>query len=205
MDQEREKLLADYLQTARQEFDELTASVDTEALNAAATLIRSAERDGKRLHVSGIGKPAHLAGYAASLFSSTGTPAYFLHGTEAVHGSCGQLVEGDVVLFISNSGETAEMRATVLAVKNNGCRLIGMTRDPASWLAKQSDVHLLAQVSQEGGPLNRAPRMSILAETFLVQALSIVLQADVHLTPKQYIKWHPGGKLGELRKEETTC
>ena len=57
----------------------------------------------------------------ASLFSSTGTPAYFLHGTEAVHGSCGQLVPGDVVIFISNSGETAEMKATVSAVKNNGC------------------------------------------------------------------------------------
>ena len=64
------------------------------------------------------------------MISSTGTPTYFLHGTEAVHGSCGQLVPGDVVIFISNSGETAEMRSTVLAVKNNGCKVIGVSGKP---------------------------------------------------------------------------
>ena len=80
-----------------------------------------------------------MAGYAASLFSSTGTPAYFLHGTEAVHGSCGQLVPGDVVIFISNSGETAEMKATVSAVKNNGCAVIGVSGNASSWLAQQSE------------------------------------------------------------------
>lgn len=203
MDKERKVLLENYLKTAQEEFVSIIASVDENALNEAAELIRLAQRDGKRLHVSGIGKPAHIAGYAASLLSSTGTPTYFLHGTEAVHGSCGQLVEGDVVIFISNSGETAEMRATVDAIKNNGCKVIGITRDASSWLAKKSDVHLTAHASQEGGPLNRAPRMSIIAETLVLQALSIVLQADIELTPKQYIKWHPGGKLGELRKEET--
>ena len=115
---------ADYEKFARTARENVAATLDNmdyPALERAAELILAAKAAGKRLHISGIGKPAHLAGYAASLFSSTGTPAYFLHGTEAVHGSCGQLVPGDVVIFISNSGETAEMKATVSAVKNNGC------------------------------------------------------------------------------------
>ena len=103
---------ADYEKFARTARENVAATLDNmdyPALERAAELILAAKAEGKRLHISGIGKPAHLAGYAASLFSSTGTPAYFLHGTEAVHGSCGQLVPGDVVIFISNSGETAEM------------------------------------------------------------------------------------------------
>ena len=143
-----------------------------------------------------------MAGYAASLFSSTGTPAYFLHGTEAVHGSCGQLVPGDVVIFISNSGETAEMKATVSAVKNNGCAVIGVSGNASSWLAQQSEAHLLAHADAEGGPLDRAPRASILAETLVLQALSVLLQSEAKVTPQQYVKWHPGGSLGHLRENE---
>lgn len=126
----------------------------------------------------------------------------FFMGTEAVHGSCGQLVPGDVVIFISNSGETAEMRSTVLAVKNNGCKVIGVSGNRESWLAKESEVHLFAGVKKEGGPLGRAPRMSILAETLVLQALSVALQADKEVTPQQYVKWHPGGALGKLRDDE---
>ncbi|MEG2037452.1 MAG: SIS domain-containing protein, partial [Ruthenibacterium sp.] len=117
-------------------------SIEKDNIMAIAQLIFNAQKNGNRLHFSGIGKPAHIAQYAASLFSSTGTPAYFLHGTEAVHGSCGQLVPGDVVIFISNSGETVEMRATVTAVKNNGCRVIGVSGNKTSWLAQQSECHI---------------------------------------------------------------
>ena len=150
---------ADYEKFARTARENVAATLDNmdyPALERAAELILAAKAAGKRLHISGIGKPAHLAGYAASLFSSTGTPAYFLHGTEAVHGSCGQLVPGDVVIFISNSGETAEMKATVSAVKNNGCAVIGVSGNASSWLAQQSEVHLLAHADAEGGPLDRA-------------------------------------------------
>ena len=182
--------------------DKTLNTLDEKALDKAVKLIQKAEQEGNRVHVSGIGKPGHIAGYIASLLSSTGTPSYFLHGTEAVHGSCGQLKPGDVVIFISNSGETAEMKATVTAVKNNGCRLIGVSGNASSWLAKESDVHLLAHVDEEGGPLNRAPRNSILAETLVLQALSVLLQADANIDPKQYVKWHPGGSLGKLRENE---
>lgn len=191
-----------FLKTAKEEVYEIIGGMDDTALLKAAEIIWRSGKDGGRLHVSGIGKPAHIAGYAASLLSSTGTPAYFLHGTEAVHGSCGQLVPGDVVIFISNSGETAEMKATVEAVKSNGCRIIGVSGNPGSWLASQSEAHLLAGVSREGGPLNRAPRLSIIAELLTLQALSVILQAERDISPAQYVRWHPGGSLGKLREGE---
>lgn len=111
-------------------------------------------------------------------------------------------MEGDVVIFISNSGETAEMKSTVLAIKNHGCKVIGVSGNRESWLAKQSDVHLFAGVPKEGGPMNRAPRMSILAETLVLQTLSVYLQRYVNITPQGYVRCHPGGALGQLREHE---
>lgn len=189
-------------QTTLSEMHAIIAATDYEHLAQAAQLICDAKNRGNRLHVSGIGKPAHIAGYIASLMSSTGTPAYFLHGTEAVHGSCGQLVPGDVVIFISNSGQTEEMKSTVMAIRNNGCKVIGVTGGLNSWLAQHSDITLYAGVSAEGGPMNRAPRASILAETYVLQALSVLLQSDAEVTPQQYVGWHPGGTLGSLRDNE---
>ena len=202
MKAESTRAVGHFLTAARAEFDTYLDGLDLTALDAAVRLIHQAQDRGGRVHVTGIGKPGHVSGYAASLLSSTGTPTYFLHGTESVHGSCGQLVAGDVVICISNSGETAELKATVLAVRNNGCKIIGVTGNPDSWLAGQSDVHLFAGVKDEGGPLNRAPRNSILAETLMLQALSVALQADCGQTPQQYVRCHPGGKLGEIRKGE---
>jgi len=199
MKQQWEQDYNQFAQTTCKTVEQTITNMDKGALNAAAQLILQAKANGNRLHISGIGKPAHIAGYLASLISSTGTPTYFLHGTEAVHGSCGQLVPGDVVIFISNSGETAEMKATVLAVKNNGCRVIGVSGNSESWLSRESEVHLLAAAETEGGPLNRAPRGSILAETVVIQALSVLLQSESAVTPQQYVKWHPGGSLGKLR------
>jgi len=177
-------------------------SLNYELLEKTAKMIIDAKNNGNRLHISGIGKPAHIAGYLSSLLSSTGTPCYFLHGTEAVHGSCGQLVKGDIVMFISNSGNTEEMKATIKAIKNNGCKVIGITGNEKSWLANEADICLYAHVENEGGPLNRAPRASIVAETIVVQALSVLLQSDAEITPQQYVCWHPGGALGQIRENE---
>lgn len=194
--------LKKYKTNTLKEVENTINCLDDKAIEKAACLIRKAINKGNRIHVSGIGKPGHIAGYISSLMSSTGTPTYFLHGTEAVHGSCGQLQKGDVVIFISNSGETSEMKSTILAVKNNGCDVIGVSGNSNSWLAKESRVHLLAHVDEEGGPLNRAPRASILSETIVLQALSIVLQSACNISPKQYVKWHPGGSLGKLKDNE---
>lgn len=195
-------VLESFIDISKSEFDKYADSIDKESIIKAAKLIIDAKNKGNRLHITGIGKPAHIAGYVASLISSTGTPAYFLHGTEAVHGSCGQLSEGDVVICISNSGETAELKATAMAIKNNGCKIISVTGNPDSWLGKYGEVCLKAGVEQEGGVLNRAPRASILAETYVLQCLSVVLQESANITPAEYVKRHPGGALGQLRENE---
>ena len=191
-----------FLDTVKTDLVDFIDGMDYSEIEDAADLIVEAQKKGGRVHVSGIGKPGHISGYIASLMSSTGNPTYFLHGTEAVHGSCGQLAAGDVVICISNSGETGELKATVLAIKNNGCKIIGVSGNPDSWLAKESDAFLLAGVKAEGGPLNRAPRNSILAETLTLQALSVTLQVEKDWDPIKYVRCHPGGKLGELRENE---
>ena len=198
----KQESIQEFTARAREAFDQFVDGVEDAEYVKAAELILASRQKGGRLHITGIGKPGHVSGYGASLLSSTGTPTYFLHGTEAVHGSCGQLVPGDVVICISNSGETAEMKTTVTAIKNNGCEVIGVSGNPDSWLAKQSAAHLFAGVCCEGGPLNRAPRASILAENFVLQRLSVLLQANRGLDPKQYVMWHPGGTLGQLRDNE---
>ena len=194
----------DVFNKAAAEQIEHTLGTDRDSIGKAAELIQKSVKEGGRLHVTGIGKPGHISGYIASLITSTGTPAYFLHGTEAVHGSSGQLVAGDVVIAISNSGNTDELMAAVFCAKDNGCKLIAVTGNPDSRLAKASDVVLMADVvsAGEGGPLNRAPRNSILAETLVLQMLSVVLQADAHVTPEEYVKHHPHGALGKLREDE---
>ena len=189
-------------QKAKAEFIRFLDTLSDEPYEAAAALILKSAAAGGRLHITGIGKPGHVAGYAASLISATGTPAYELHGTEAVHGSCGQLVRGDVVICISNSGEPAELLATIRAVQNNGCEVIAVTGKPESSVARLARVHLFAGVDCEGGPLNRAPRASILAEIYVLQRLSVLLQAHRGLTPDEYLLRHPGGSLGVRRENE---
>jgi D-arabinose 5-phosphate isomerase GutQ len=208
---ENSEALEAFVNITKEEIDEFFYFLKTEDYTRAAKLILDSEKAGGRIHITGIGKPSHVAEYMASLLSSTGTPTYYLHGTEAVHGSCGQLVPGDVVICISNSGETSELKATVNAIKDNGCKVISVSGNSHSWLAREGDAFLFAGVTQEGGPLNRAPRASILAELLTLQGLSVVLQTSKELTPREYVKWHPGGSLGKLRekevtiKEESTC
>ena len=194
--------LTRFLELSKQELDKVFSDIDANFYNKAAEIIWEAQSKGNRIHITGIGKPSHVATYVASLMSSTGNPTYFLHGTEAVHGSCGQLIEGDVVICISNSGETAELKATAIAIRNNGCKIISVTGNSDSWLARFADAHLLAGVKNEGGPLNRAPRASILAEALVLQGLSVVLQEKRNITPEEYVLRHPGGSLGQLRDNE---
>lgn len=195
------EILKEYLQVSSNEIKKLMDVIDCKALTAAQDLILEAERNNKRVHVTGIGKPGHVSGYVASLLSSTGTASYILDGTEAVHGSSGQVKTGDVVIAISNSGETDELKATVTTLKNNGAKIIAVTGKVGSWLAKHGDVFLFAGVDEEGGDLNKAPRSSIIAEIIVLQSLSVLLQNKKGLTPQQYVKWHPGGALGKSIKE----
>ena len=191
----------DFLNIVSSELKSFHDTMNIEAIEIAKKMILSAEANKNRVHITGIGKPGHVAGYIASLLSSTGTPAYELHGTEAVHGSSGQVLPGDVVIAISNSGETSELKATVETLKRNGAHVIAVTGNPDSWLAHAGEVALIAGVKQEGDQMNKPPRASILAEILMLQSLSIVLQNEKGLNPQQYVKWHPGGALGASIKE----
>ena len=106
-----------------------------------------------------------------------------------------------MVIAISNSGETSELKATVTCLKNVGVHIIALTGNPNSWLANEAEVALVAGVEQEGDSMNKPPRASILAEIMELQCLSILLQNEYDLNPEQYVKWHPGGALGASIRE----
>jgi arabinose-5-phosphate isomerase len=184
---------------AVEELAALRKRLDPAAFECAVALLREVEAAGGRVHVTGIGKPEHVAHYAASLLSSTGTPATFLHGTEAVHGSAGQVVRGDVVIAISNSGAT-ELVATADAVRALGARVIAVTGNPHSPLAARADLVLEAGVEREGGGLGFAPRASIAAELLVLAALSAALESARGFTRAEYHARHPGGALGQKSK-----
>jgi arabinose-5-phosphate isomerase len=190
------------LDVALEELAALRERLDAAHFDAALSLLRAAEQTGGRVHVTGVGKPEHVSHYVASLLSSTGTPATFLHATEAVHGSAGQVVAGDVVIAISNSGETAELLAAVEAVRGMGARVIGVTGRPDSQLATRSDAFLDAGVAREGGPLGLAPRASIAAEILVLAALSAALEQARGFTKGDYHRRHPSGALGRLSSKD---
>jgi arabinose-5-phosphate isomerase len=189
------------LDIAVEELARLRGRLDPGTFERALALVLASEARGGRVHVTGVGKPEHVAHYAASLLASTGTPATFLHATEAIHGSAGQIVAGDVVIAISNSGETQELRHTVEAARGMGASILGVTGNPRSWLAAKSDVWLDAGVAREGGPLGLAPRASVAAEVLVLAALAAGLERARGFDRTEYHRRHPAGALGKLSRE----
>jgi arabinose-5-phosphate isomerase len=189
------------LGVAVEELALLYRRLDPRSFERALALVREAEAGGGRVHVTGIGKPEHVAHYVASLLSSTGTPATFLHATEAIHGSAGQIVAGDVVIAISNSGETLELKHAVEAARTMGARILGVTGAPRSWLAVKSDVWLDAGVAREGGPLGLAPRASVAAELLVLAAFAAGLENARGFSRGEYARRHPAGALGKKARE----
>jgi arabinose-5-phosphate isomerase len=178
------------------ELSALRRRTDASAFERVVQLIRLARAEGGRVHVTGVGKPEHVARYGAALLASVGTPAAFLSATETMHGSAGQVVRGDVVVAISNSGETPELIAAAGAVKALGAQLVAVTGAPRSSLAKLAAVVLDAGVAQEGGGLGLAPRASAAAELVVIAALSAALEHARGLTRAEYHALHPSGELG---------
>jgi arabinose-5-phosphate isomerase len=189
------------LEIAVAELASLRERIDPQSFDRALALVRDARAQGGRVHVTGVGKPEHVAHYAASLLASTGTPATFLHATEAIHGSAGQIVKGDVVIAISNSGETQELRHTVEAARAMGAHVLGVTGAPRSWLAAKSDVWLDAGVAREGGGLGLAPRASVAAEILVLAALGAALERGSDFSHSEYARRHPAGALGKKARE----
>jgi len=143
-----------------------------------------------------------ISRYAASLLASTGTPATFLHGTEASHGSAGQVAPGDVVIAVSNSGDTDELRRAVETVRALGARIVGVSGNADSWLAQTSEVFLHAGVAREGGGLGLAPRASFAAEVLVLASLSAALERARGFTAADYAARHPAGALGRRARDE---
>lgn len=190
-----------FLNAILTEIADLTDQAEIDAIERATTMIIDVERKNGRVHITGVGKPEHAARYAASLLSSTGTSAYFLHATECRHGSAGQVRAGDVVIAISNSGETTELLYAVEMVKDLGAQIIAVPGDRDSQLAEVSDLFLYSGVKSECDSLELAPRASYLGQTLVISALSVSLQTRKGLTHEQYALWHPSGALGRKARE----
>jgi arabinose-5-phosphate isomerase len=150
-----------------------------------------------RLVISGIGKSAIIAQKIVATLNSTGTPSIFLHAADAIHGDLGMVQQEDVVMIISKSGESPEIKVLLPLLKNFGNTLIGMVGNTASYLALRSDIVLNTTVSQEACPNNLAPTSSTTAQLVMGDALAIVLMELKGFGSDDFAKFHPGGMLGK--------
>lgn len=148
------------------------------------------------LIVSGMGKSGHVGHKIAATLASTGTPAFFVHPAEASHGDLGMIRRDDLVLMLSNSGETEELLRLLPVIKRLGVGLIAMTGNPDSTLARHADLHLDTSVDEEACPLGLAPTASTSAQLALGDALAIALLEARGFTAEDFARSHPGGKLG---------
>ena len=149
-----------------------------------------------RVVVSGMGKSGHIGGKIASTLASTGTPAFFMHPAEASHGDLGMITAGDVVIALSNSGESDEILAIVPPLKRLGAKIIAITGNDASTLARAADIHLSAHVAKEACPLGLAPTSSTTVALALGDALALCVLELRDFTAEDFARSHPGGSLG---------
>jgi arabinose-5-phosphate isomerase len=171
---------------------ELGARVDATFVDACRLCLAAPGR----VVVTGMGKSGHIGNKIAATLASTGTPAFFLHAAEASHGDLGMVANGDVVLAISNSGETAEIVALLPHLRRLKTPVIAMTGNPASTLAREATVHLDVAVSEEACPLNLAPTASTTATLAMGDALATALLEARGFTVEDFARSHPGGALG---------
>lgn len=149
-----------------------------------------------RIVVSGMGKSGHIGGKIAATFASTGTPAFFMHPAEASHGDLGMITNGDVVIALSNSGESDELLNILPTIKRLGAKVISITGAPNSTLAKESDVHLSAAVTEEACPLGLSPTASTTAALALGDALAVCVLDCREFSAEDFARSHPGGNIG---------
>lgn len=149
-----------------------------------------------RFVISGMGKSGHIGVKIAATLASTGTPSFFMHPAEAIHGDLGMLTKDDVLLAISNSGESDEILRIIPIVKRMGIPFIGMAGNANSTLAKESDCFLNITVEQEACPLQLAPTSSTTATLAMGDALAVVLMRARNFQPEDFAMFHPGGSLG---------
>jgi arabinose-5-phosphate isomerase len=182
-----------------------TIRLEAEAIAALQSMINdeferaivSIAKSKGRLVISGIGKSAIIAQKIVATLNSTGTPSIFLHAADAIHGDLGMVQQDDVVMIISKSGESPEIKVLIPLLKNFGNTLIAMVGNTASYLALRSDIILNTTVSQEACPNNLAPTSSTTAQLVMGDALAIVLMELKGFGSDDFAKFHPGGILGK--------
>ncbi|MDO2948205.1 KpsF/GutQ family sugar-phosphate isomerase [Aeromonas simiae] len=152
---------------------------------------------GGKIVVTGMGKSGHVGSKIAATLASTGTPAFFLHPGEASHGDLGMISEGDLIIAISNSGESDEILALLPVLKRRGIPLISMTGKPESTMAREANVHLCIRVEREACPLGLAPTSSTTATLVMGDALAVALLEARGFTADDFALSHPGGALGK--------
>lgn len=179
----------------------LAESLDRNFSDAVETIEKMKAKKGGRLIVAGIGKSGHICRKLAATLASTGTPSYFVHPGEASHGDLGMVMEGDVVLMLSNSGENAELSDLIHYTRRFGIPLIAMTSRGDSTLAKHADIVLKLPQMPEACSNNMAPTTSTTMMLALGDALAVALLDRMGLTPEQFKVFHPGGKLGQKLKK----
>lgn len=150
-----------------------------------------------RVIITGVGKSAIIASKIVATFNSTGTPAIFMHAADAIHGDLGTVQENDVVICISNSGSTPEIKMLVPLIKRGNNKLIGITGNTDSFLSQQSDFVINSYVEKEACPNNLAPTTSTTAQLVIGDALAICLLKQKGFSSKDFAKYHPGGTLGK--------
>ena len=150
-----------------------------------------------RVIVAGVGKSANIASKIVATFNSTGQPAVFLHAGDAIHGDLGNIQENDVVICISKSGNTSEIKYLLPLIKNMGNKIVAICGNNDSYLAKEADCVLDATVKKEACPNNLAPTSSTTAQLVLGDALAICLLECKNFTDKDFARFHPGGVLGK--------
>ena len=183
----------DVLDTEAEGLREIAAALNHDFVRAAEALLHCKGR----VVITGMGKSGHIGRKMAATMASTGTPAFFVHPAEAAHGDLGMIVDHDVVVAISNSGESDEIAAIIPALKRKNITLICITAHPTSTMARHADIHITAAVSKEACPLGLAPTSSTTAVMALGDALAVVLLRARAFTPDDFALSHPAGSLGK--------
>jgi arabinose-5-phosphate isomerase len=191
-DDKLKQLASQVLTIEAQAVAQLAARIDDRFVYACECMLRCRGR----IVVLGIGKSGHIGGKIAATLASTGTPAFFVHPAEASHGDMGMITAQDVVLALSNSGETDEILTLLPLIKRLGVPLIALTGNPASAMAAMADVHIDVSVAQEACPLGLAPTSSTTATLAMGDALAVALLEARGFTAEDFARSHPGGRLG---------
>lgn len=180
------------LQIEREGLAQLDSYINADFTRACETIAAC----GGKVVVMGMGKSGHIGCKIAATFASTGTPSFFVHPAEASHGDLGMVTPQDIVLAISNSGESSEILALIPVLKRQQITLICMTNNPESSMGKAADIHLCIKVPQEACPLGLAPTTSTTATLVMGDALAVALLKARGFTPEDFALSHPGGALG---------